>query len=222
MRILIVEDEVDLAEMLARGLRRLGYAVDAVYDGAAAWEQAEVNAYDAIILDLNLPKLDGLEVLRRVRATQQVPVLVLTSRSELNDRVRGLDLGADDYVVKPFHFEELAARIRALLRRNVNTLGPLLRCGELRFDPAARAAWLGSRRLELTKKELAILEYLMSHPGRVISEEELLEHVWDENANPFSGVVRVHIGSLRRKLGDDARSPRFIATLPGQGYRLVD
>lgn len=220
MRILVVEDEKDLALVLARGLRRLGYAVDVAPDGEAGWELASVNSYDVIVLDLNLPKLDGLDVLRNVRSDQPVPILILTSRGELQDRVRGLDLGADDYLVKPFHFEELAARVRALLRRNVKTQEPILSFGDLRFDPAGRVVWLGSRRVELTRKEMAILEYLMVNPGRVVSEEELLEHVWDDNVNPLTGVVRVHIGSLRKKLGDDARSPRFIATLPGHGYVL--
>lgn len=221
MRILVVEDEIDLADVLARGLRRLGYAVDVAYDGEAGWELATVNQYDMILLDLNLPKLDGLDVLRLVRSSLSVPVLILTSRSDLQDRVRGLDLGADDYLVKPFHFEELAARMRALIRRSVKTQDPLLCCGELRFDPAGRVVWLGSHRIDLTKKEMSILEYLMFHPGQVVTEEEFLEHVWDENANPLSGVVRVHINSLRRKLGDDARAPRYITTLPGQGYKLA-
>lgn len=220
MRILVVEDEEDLAQVLARGLRRLGYAVDMAPDGEAGWEMAEINMYDLIVLDLNLPKLDGLEVLRNVRTILPVPVLILTSRSSLQDRVRGLDLGADDYLVKPFHFEEFAARIRALLRRNVQTQEPLLRYGDLCFDAAGRVVWLGSRRIDLTKKEMAILEYLMSHPGRVITEEEFIEHIWDDSVNPMTSAVRVHINSLRRKLGDDAKVPHYIVTLPGQGYKL--
>jgi len=132
-----------------------------------------------------------------------------------------LDLGADDYVVKPFHFEELAARVRALLRRDLRVREPLLQCGDLKLDPAACIVWQGKRRLELTHKELGVLEYLMRQPGEVISQEALLEHVWDVNADSFTNTVRVHVSSLRRKLGDNAESPRYIETVVGQGYRLI-
>jgi len=149
-----------------------------------------------------------------------VPILILTARDAPQQRIAGLDAGADDYVVKPFHFGELLARVRALLRRTLPAREPVLTCGELRLDPATVSAWLGNRRLQLTRKEFAILEYFMRHPGRVISQEELLEHVWDANADIFTSVVRVYVNALRKKLGDDPDAPRYIETIPGRGYRL--
>jgi len=222
MRLLIIEDECDLANALARGLRRQGYAVDIALHGQEGWEMAMVNEYDLLILDLNLPEMDGLEVCRRLRADKPgLLILMLTARDQLEDRVIGLDLGADDYVVKPFHFEELAARVRALLRRDLRMREPLLQCGDLKLDPAACSVWQGKRRLELTRKEFGVLDYLMRHPGEVVSQEALLEHVWDVDADPFTNTVRVHVSSLRRKLGDDADAPRYIETVVGQGYRLI-
>lgn len=222
MKLLIIEDEIDFANALARGLRKQGYAVDLAADGEQGLELAEVNKYDLLILDLNLPGVDGLEICRRLRAAQpQLLLLILTARSRLEDKVSGLDLGADDYLVKPFHFEELVARIRALMRRDLRVREPILRAGELKFDPASRTAWQGKRRLELTRKELAILEYLMRHSGEVVSQEELIEHVWGEDVNLFTSSVRTHIHSLRRKLGDTTEKPHFIETVIGQGYRLL-
>jgi len=222
MKLLIIEDEVDFANALARGLRKLGYAVDLAVEGEQGLELAEVNQYDLLILDLNLPGMDGLEVCRQLRSSRpELLILMLTARSRLCDRVTGLDLGADDYLVKPFHFDELAARIRALMRRDMRAREPILCAGELKFDPASQIAWRGKRRLELTRKELAILEYLMHHPGEVISQEELIEHVWSEDVNLFTSSVRTHIHSLRRKLGDTTEKPRFIETVIGLGYRLL-
>ncbi len=221
MRLLVIEDEPDLAEGLARGLRHHGYAVDIAYDGLQGWELAITNDYDLLILDLNLPAMDGLEVCRRVRANRPaLLILMLTARSGPDERVVGLDLGADDYLVKPFHFAELVARIRALLRRDMRARTPLLQYRDLKLDPIARVAWLGKRRLELTGKEFSILEYLMRHQGEVVSQEALLEHVWDMQANPLTNTVRVHINSLRRKLEDMADTPRYIETCIGHGYRL--
>jgi DNA-binding response OmpR family regulator len=222
MRILIVEDELDLANALARGLRQQGYAVDIAVTGEEGWEKGEVNEYDLAILDLNLPEMDGLEVCRRLRDSKpELLILMLTARSRLEDKVTGLDLGADDYLVKPFHFEELTARIRALLRRDLRVRAPILKAGDLTLDPASRTAWQGKRRLELTTKEFAILEYLMRHSVEVVSQEELIEHVWGEEVNMFTSSVRVHIHSLRRALGDSAEHPRYIETVVGQGYRLL-
>lgn len=222
MRILIVEDELDLANALARRLRQQGYAVDIAEGGERGWELGEIYDYDLLILDLNLPDMDGLEVCRRLRASRpDLLILMLTARDRLTDKVAGLDLGADDYLTKPFHFEELVARIRALLRRDMRVREPVLRVGDLKLDPASRTAWIGRHRLDLTRKEFGILEYLMRHPGEVVSQEDLIEHVWDEDVNLFSGSVRVHIYSLRRKLGDDAKHPRYIETVVGGGYRLL-
>lgn len=222
MRILIVEDELDLANALARRLRQQGYAVDIAEGGERGWELGEIYDYDLLILDLNLPDMDGLEVCRRLRASRpDLLILMLTARDRLTDKVAGLDLGADDYLTKPFHFEELVARIRALLRRDMRVREPVLRVGDLKLDPASRTAWIGRHRLDLTRKEFGILEYLMRHPGEVVSQGDLIEHVWDEDVNLFSGSVRVHIYSLRRKLGDDAKHPRYIETVVGGGYRLL-
>lgn len=221
MRLLIIEDERDLANALARGLRRYGYAVDLAYDGEYGWELAEINDYDLAILDLNLPGLDGMDICQRLRTSQPaLLILMLTARSSPDERVAGLDLGADDYMTKPFHFAELAARIRALLRRDLRVRDPLLQHDDLQLDPASCTVWQRKRRLELTRKEFALLEYLMRHPGEVMSQEAILEHVWDEAANPFTNTVRVHINALRRKLGDDASAPRYIETIVGLGYRL--
>ena len=221
MRLLLVEDEYDLANALARGLRNQGYAVDVAEDGLQGWEYAEVNDYDLLILDLNLPHMDGLEVCRRLRASRPgLLILMLTARSGPGERVEGLDLGADDYVVKPFHLAELMARIRALLRRDVQSRSPLLSYKDARLDPIAHIAWLGNRRLELTGKEFGILEYLLRHRGEIVSQETLLEHVWDMQANPLTNTVRVHINSLRRKLADTTETPRYIETVIGRGYRL--
>jgi DNA-binding response OmpR family regulator len=222
MRILIVEDELDLATALKRGLIQIGYAVDVAINGEQGWELGEINEYDLVILDLNLPEMDGLEVCRRLRANKpHVLILMLTARSRLEDKVKGLDLGADDYLIKPFHFEELEARIRALLRRDLRVREPVLCVGNLKLDTVGRKFWKEESRLELTRKEFAILEYLFRHPGEVISQEELIEHVWGEYVNPFTASVRVHLHSLRRKLGDSPENPRFIETVEGQGYRLI-
>jgi DNA-binding response OmpR family regulator len=222
MRILLVEDELDLANALARGLRQQGYAVDIAVNGEEGWELGKINEYDLVILDLNLPKLDGLEVCKRLRSNKpKTLILMLTARSRLEDKIIDLDLGADDYLVKPFHFDELTARIRALLRRDLRVREPILRAGDLSIDPASHTAWKGKHRLDLTTKEFAILEYLLRHLGEVVSQEELIEHVWNENVNLFTTSVRVHIHSLRRKLGDNTNHPRYIETVPGAGYRLI-
>jgi len=222
MRILIIEDERDLANALARGLRQEGYAVDIATNGMEGLELGEIYEYDLVVLDLNLPKLDGLEVCQRFRSNKpELLILILTARSRLEDRVMGLDQGADDYLIKPFHFEELAARIRALLRRDLRVREPILEVGDLRLDPARRIAWQKKQPLSLTKKEFAILEYLMRHAGEVVSQEELIEHVWNEDVNLFTASVRVHVHSLRRKLGDNPDSPHYIETITGSGYRLI-
>ncbi len=225
VRLLVVDDEQDLADAIARGLRREGYAVDVAYGGADAMEKAELIPYDLICLDLTMPDVDGLEVCRHLRTAghhDPAPrVIMLTARDSLEDRVSGLDIGADDYLVKPFAYAELSARVRSLLRRDAGTSGAVLEVGDLVVDTARHEASRAGRALDLTSKEFALLRYFMTNAGRVISQEELLEHVWDEHADPFTNTVRVTVGTLRRKLiGDGDDSP--IETIIGSGYRLVD
>ncbi|HEX6358064.1 response regulator transcription factor [Actinophytocola sp.] len=224
MRLLLVEDEAELAEAVQLGLVRAGYAVDVAHTAAAAYEKLTVNDYDLLLLDLTLPDGDGFTICRSIRSGEMpavggtdLRVLMLTARGALADRVRGLDDGADDYVVKPFALDELVARVRALLRREVRGGGSVLSVGELTLDLARHEARRGDRQLSLSPKEFGVLEYLMTRPGHVVSAEELLEHVWDENADPFTQTVRVTIGTLRRKLGGD----RLIETVVGKGYRLT-
>ncbi len=219
MRLLIIEDEEDLANALAQGLRQEGYAVDVALNGQEGWELGDINTYDVLLLDLNLPDIDGLTICRRLRQSHpHLLILMLTARGKIRQRIEGLDLGADDYLVKPFHFEELLARIRALLRRDLRSRDPVLRFHDVTLDPSARMAWLGRQPLELTKKELAILEYFLRHPGEVVTQEDLLEHVWDMRSDSLTTTVRTHITSLRRKLSDGASL--YIETIIGSGYRL--
>ena len=225
MRLLVVDDESDLAEAVARGLRRDGYAVDLAFNGSEALEKLAVNEYDLVCLDLTMPGIGGREVCRRIR-TDPLPgppprVLMLTARDSLEDRVAGLDDGADDYLVKPFAFPELLARVRSLLRRDGGTTTAVLTVADLELDSARHAVSRGARALELTAKEFALLRYFMAHAGEVLSQETLLEHVWDEYADPFTNTVRVTVGTLRRKLAVDDES-QLIETVVGRGYRLKD
>ena len=217
MRVLLVEDEERLAETIARGLRREGMAVDVVNDGQSALIKATVNKYDVIVLDRNLPVVHGDEVCRRLVAEQSASrILMLTAAGSIQDRVTGLDLGADDYLPKPFALRELVARIRALSRRAAPLVPPVLVAGDLTLDPARHIARRAGRDLGLTNKEFGVLQALLAAEGRVVSAEGLLEKVWDENADPFTNVVRVTIMTLRRKIGD----PPLIKTVPGMGYKV--
>lgn len=223
MRVLVVDDEVDLVDALARGLRREGYAVDVAYDGSEALDKIAINEYDLLCLDITMPGTDGREVCRQVRAGHRVAaqprILMLTARDGLDDRVAGLDDGADDYLVKPFAFPELSARIRSLLRRDTDTVTSVYHVADIHLDAARYEARRGDRVLDLTAKEFALLRYFLSHPGEVLSQETLLEHVWDEHADPFTNTVRVTVGTLRRKLAVDDE-PQLIETVIGRGYRL--
>jgi DNA-binding response OmpR family regulator len=225
VRVLVVEDEVDLAQAVATGLRREGYAVDVVHDGDEALEKLAYTEYDVVCLDLTLPKVDGTEVCRRIRGGQTAStgarILMLTARDAVEDRVKGLDGGADDYLVKPYAFAELTARVRTLLRRDAGRTGAVLHVGDLTLDTARLLASRGHRDLELTAKEFALLRYFMARAGEVLSTEDLLEHVWDEFTDPFTNTVRVTVGTLRRKLSADGEPP-VIETLIGSGYRLLD
>jgi DNA-binding response OmpR family regulator len=217
MRVLVVEDHEELARTIAAGLRREGMAIDIALDGAAALQRAAVNEYDVIVLDRDLPEVHGDSVCERlVELEYRARVLMLTASAGIEDRVTGLALGADDYLPKPFAFAELVARIRALARRAQPALPPVLTHGDLRLDPAQRAAHRGGRRLELSAKELTVLELLLAAQGAVVSPEELLARGWDEAADPFSNVVKVTVSRLRRKLGD----PPIIETVPHAGYRI--
>jgi DNA-binding response OmpR family regulator len=225
VRLLVIEDEPDLADALARGLRREGYAVDVARDGDEGYVKARVYPYDLVCLDLNLPGMDGRTICRRLRSDERVDgappprILVLTARDTVEDRIAGLDDGADDYLVKPFAFGELVARIRALLRRDVAQADAILRVGDLELDGPRHEARRGGTPLGLTPKEFGLLRYLMSRPGEVVSEGQLLAHVWDENANPRTRTVRVTVMTLRRKLAE-AGDGQPIETVVGAGYRL--
>ena len=219
MRLLLVEDEARLARQIKGHLEREAFAVDLVADGESALSYARLNAYDCVLLDLGLPgALDGMEVCRRLRASGgQVPILILTARDALTARVDGLDAGADDYLVKPFAPEELAARVRALLRRPREAHPVLLRVADLTLDTAGRTAERGGRRVPLTAREYAMLELLMREAGTVLDRAEISRHVWDDNFDPASNIIDVYINRLRAKL-DRGTEPKLIHTLRGQGY----
>lgn len=220
MRILIIEDETDLRNSIAEGLRMDGYEVDSCQDGLEALELCEVEHYDLILLDLNLPRMDGMEVLRRLREEDgETPVLILSARGQVRDKVEGLDAGANDYLTKPFHFEELEARVRSLTRRKFIQEDVCLQYGEISFDTKARTAMAKGQSLSLTRKEAGLLEYLLLHQGQVISQEEMLEHLWDSSVNSFGNSIRVHISSLRRKLRA-ALGYDPIQNKIGQGYMI--
>jgi len=225
VRILVVDDEPDLVAALARGLKREGYAVDTATSGEEALAKASWNPYDLVCLDLNMPDLDGLEVCNSLRTSSfqgiTPRVLMLTARDTIEDRIQGLDVGADDYLVKPFSFDELAARVRSLLRRDSGGTGSVIEIGPLMVDTSRHIAKRGERFLELTSKEFTLLRYFMAKPGQVISQSELLDHVWDEHADPVTNTVRVTVGTLRRKIsvGDEID---LIETVVGSGYRLLE
>lgn len=222
MRLLLVEDNRRLSDALRATLVEDGYAVDAAYDGIEAEELASFTPYDLIILDVMLPKRDGIEVCRSLRNQKvKTPILMLTARDGLDDRVLGLDSGADDYLVKPFEVKELRARLRALVRRQSDDKSATLVVGDLQLDPAAHLAWRGKMRLDLTAKEYSLLEYLMRNANRLITREMILAHLWDYGRTTASNVVDVHIRRLRRKL-DDPYEVRLIETIRGAGYRLRD
>ena len=225
MRVLVVEDEPDLASAIAISLRRDGYAVDVAGDGESALGRAVVNEYDLVCLDLNLPDTDGLDVCKRL-VTMNRPddtvaprIIMLTARGGVDDRIRGLDQGADDYLVKPFSLGELGARVRALLRRDTNSGGSVVRRAGVTLDSGRHEVTVDGEPVELTNKEFALLRWFVLHPDEVHSAERLLEHVWDEHADPFTNTVRVTLSNLRRKLAA-AGGADLIETIPGRGYIL--
>ena len=220
MRVLVVEDELKMLRALRRGLEQEGYAVDTASDGDEGLYLATENAYDAIVLDVMLPGVDGFEVCRRLReGSRWAPVLMLTARDAVGDRIEGLDAGADDYLAKPFAFGELLARLRALLRRGATERPAVLRAGDVTLDPAAHLVTRAGLQVRLSAREFALLEYLMRRPGQVVSRSDVLEHVWDYGYDGLSNVVDVYVGYLRRKL-EQPFSRGLIRTVRGVGYAL--
>jgi two-component system OmpR family response regulator len=215
--VLLVEDEPTLRAMLRTGLGEAGYAVDEAADGRDAHHLGDTGSYDAVVLDLGLPLLDGLTVLKRWReAGRTVPVLILTARDNWSEKVAGIDAGADDYLTKPFHMEELLARLRGLIRRAAGQAAPVLRCGELALDTRSGKVTLGGQAVTLTSHEYKVLDYLMHRPGAVVSRTELTEHIYAQDHDRDSNTIEVFVGRLRRKL-----PPGLIETVRGQGYRLA-
>lgn len=224
MRLLVVDDEEDLASAVAEALRREGYAVDVAFTGQDALDRLIINPYDLVLLDLTLPDIDGIEICRLIRTDAMFDpttrVLMVTARDSVADRVTGLDQGADDYLVKPFALPELSARVRTLLRRETTGGDAVLLAGHLALDTARQLVSWNDRAIELTTKEFSLLRYFMSHQGEVLSQERLLEHVWDEMLDPFTNTARVTVGTLRRKLAA-ATGENFIETVIGSGYRFT-
>ncbi|MEK7165793.1 MAG: response regulator transcription factor [Patescibacteria group bacterium] len=222
MKLLIVEDEVKLAETLKRGLEQNGYAVDVVHDGQEGLDQIEISYvdYDLVVLDIMLPHRNGFDICQTIRGQGiTIPIIMLTARDSLSDKVMGLDAGADDYVIKPFAFQELLARVKSLLRRPRDVCITKLKYGELSLDPSSRTVFNDDKSVKLTAKEFAILEYLMRNAGKVISREMILSHVWDQAFDSFSNVVDVHIANLKKKI-DKPKYETFIEAVRGSGYRF--
>ena len=220
MRVLVVEDQHRIADFISRGLSEQGYAVDVAYDGDEALQWVDTAEFDVIVLDVMLPVRDGIEVCRTLRERGlRMPILMLTARDTVEDRVRGLDSGADDYLVKPFAFVELLARLRALTRREPVALGTVLQVGDLILDTTTREASRQGMSLELTSKEYALLEYLMRHPNQVLTRTMIAEHVWNYDFDNATNVIDVHIRNLRRKI-DDPFPTKLVQTVRGAGYRI--
>ena len=213
MRVLIIEDEPDLLKSLARGLRDEGYAVDSSDNGEDGLFNAQSNDYDAILMDVMLPKLDGWQILEKLRKTKKTPVLMLTARDQTKDRVRGLDSGADDYLIKPFNLEELLARLRAIIRRSANQTSNILTIGDVAVNLASRTITHNKTPIELTAREYSLVEFLALHKGEVVTRTQLYEHLFDENESSLSNILDVHVSKIRKKLGSE-----FIATRRGHGY----
>lgn len=221
MRILVIEDEEKVARFIQRGLEEEHYTVDLAYDGKTGLDMAQSGIYDAIVLDLMLPGKDGFEVLQELRATNdETPIIILTARGSTKDRIRGLDLGADDYLPKPFHFEELVARLRSILRRSSAQKSTKIVVGDLVLDTVAHLAWRGSKEIELTAREYELLEFLMRNKHRIVSRTMIMQHVWNDPYNAMSNVVDVYIKRLRSKIEYDGK--RFIHSVRGIGYRIKE
>lgn len=223
MRVLLVDDEVKFATSLQKVLQSEGYAVDVAHDGEDAYQMAGDEVYDLILLDVGMPKMNGLELCGLLRKEQSaVPILMLTARDATSDKILGLDAGADDYLVKPFEVDELLARMRSLLRRRSGDKSPILMVGTLKLNPASRRVERDGKAIELSAKEYALLEFLMRHTGHILSKQQILDHVWDGDMDPFSNVVDVYIGYLRAKVDRPFEGSNLIMTVKGLGYRIGD
>jgi heavy metal response regulator len=222
MRILVVEDEKKVASFIKKGLEEEHYAVDIAYDGEEGLDLAQINEYDLILLDIMLPKLDGVEVLRRIRGNgSSVPILILTAKDSVEDIVTGLDTGSDDYLTKPFSFAELVARVRALLRRKAKEKTDILTVGDLSLSTSTHRVKRGAREIELTPKEYALLEYFMRNPNRILTRTLITEHVWDYHFDPETNVIDVYVNYLRKKI-DHGFQKKLIHTIRGAGYMMRD
>ena len=216
MKILVVEDEHRIANSIKKGLEQEKYAVDVAYTGETGWDLASSEEYDAIILDLMLPGIDGLTICRNLRqAGKQIPILILTAKDQTGDKVEGLNSGADDYLVKPFAFEELLARIRALVRRPKNTLNPVLKVAELELNTSTYEVKMGEKQISLSNKEFSLTEYLMRNAGKVLTKDQIISHVWNYDADVLPNTVEVYVKALRRKIGQN-----LIKTVRGFGYKM--
>ncbi len=220
MRLLVVEDEKKVSGFIRKGLEEEGYAVDVAFDGKTGLQMALDRVHDLIVLDIHLPGMDGLSVLRELRTGRvSTPVLLLTVRANIEDKVLGLDAGADDYLTKPFAFKELVARIRALLRRQTEAKLPVLRFADLTLDPSSRIVLRGAKKIDLTAKEYALLDYFLRNPGRVLTRTMIADHVWDYDFDPMTNIIDVYVNYLRRKIDSD-REQKLIRTVRGVGYVL--
>jgi heavy metal response regulator len=220
MRLLVVEDEKKVASFIKKGLEEEGYAVDVAPDGEEGLAMALDRVHDLVILDIHLPRMDGVRILQELRKQKvAIPVLLLTVRATIEDKVLGLDAGADDYLTKPFAFQELLARVRALLRRRAEAEAPILQVADLTLDPAQRSVSRGGERIDLTTREFALLAYFMRNPGRVLTRTMISEHVWDYNFDTMTNVIDVYVNYLRKKI-DAGREPKLIHTVRGVGYVL--
>lgn len=222
MKILVIEDEKRITSFIRKGLQYEGYSVDVAFDGAAGFNKAQDNSFDLIVLDVMLPEMDGVSLCSQIREKEiMTPVIMLTAKDSVDDRVRGLDAGADDYLVKPFSFKELLARIRSLLRRGDNTKQSVLRVGDLVMDPASREVKRGERIIDLSRKEYSLLEYLMRNQNQVLTRTMIAEHVWDYDFDSFTNTIDVYIRYLRKKI-DEGEPKKLIRTARGIGYKICD
>lgn len=221
MKLLLVEDEKLLSKLLFKGLKKLNYTIDCAFDGEEALKLYDINSYDLIILDINLPKIDGMQVLHKIRENDsQIKVLILSAKNTVDDKIKGLDSGSNDYLTKPFDFNELEARIRNLLRQKFSTIEVNLHCGDINLDTANKCVYYGQELINLTKKEYSILEYLMFNSNKILSAEDIIEHVWDSEADLFSNSFKFHIHSLRKKLENISGNNNYIINIRGQGYKI--